>query len=262
LLRRSSFNQSDSSKATSPSSSSSSSTASRGPSVRMPVQVTTTGNASSSSSSSNNNNNRQHQFISQAGDSGHETLLSDDDSPTPTVERASSEVIYSTISNGNHFAGRSRRSLAESNSTCINIKTNNNKNLNIDQGLIQLVNSNNNNSNAVNNNEEEVQHPPMIGVPNLKGKALIRPIAFRPTPGPNSGASTPTNGPLLGFRPPSNGPDSLHGLARASPATSQGGPFTPATNTNDGFAPGHPLVKDGRRHYGSKNYFFIIFQYK
>ena len=28
--------------------------------------------------------------------------------------------------------------------------------------------SNNNNSNAVNNNEEEVQHPPMIGVPNLK----------------------------------------------------------------------------------------------
>jgi len=217
----------------------------------MPVQVTTTGNASSSSSSSNNNNNRQHQFISQAGDSGHETLLSDDDSPTPTVERASSEVIYSTISNGNHFAGRSRRSLAESNSTCINIKTNNNKNLNIDQGLIQLVNSNNNNSNAVNNNEEEVQHPPMIGVPNLKGKALIRPIAFRPTPGPNSGASTPTNGPLLGFRPPSNGPDSLHGLARASPATSQGGPFTPATNTNDGFAPGHPLVKDGRRHYGS-----------
>ena len=70
------------------------------PLFRMPVQVTTTGNASSSSSSSNNNNNRQHQFISQAGDSGHETLLSDDDSPTPTVERASSEVIYSTISNG------------------------------------------------------------------------------------------------------------------------------------------------------------------
>ena len=95
----------------------------------------------------------------------------------------------------------------------------------------------------------------------LQGKALIRPIAFRPTPGPNSGASTPTNGPLLGFRPPSNGPDSLHGLARASPATSQGGPFTPATNTNDGFAPGHPLVKDGRRHYGSKNYFFSLLQY-
>ena len=94
----------------------------------------------------------------------------------------------------------------------------------------------------------------------FQGKALIRPIAFRPTPGPNSGASTPTNGPLMGFRPPSNGPDSLHGLARASPATSQGGPFTPGTNTNDGFAPGHPLVKDGRRHYGSKNFVIAVSQ--
>jgi hypothetical protein len=38
--------------------------------------------------------------VSQA-DSGHETLVSteEDDSPTPTVERASSEVIYSTIGN-------------------------------------------------------------------------------------------------------------------------------------------------------------------
>ena len=63
----------------------------RGPpsssSVRMPVQNT-------------NNRTNVHQFISQAGDSGHETLLSDDDSPTPAVERASSEVIYSTIANG------------------------------------------------------------------------------------------------------------------------------------------------------------------
>ena len=75
------------------SSSSSGSTAGsgRGPpsssSVRMPVQNT-------------NNRTNVHQFISQAGDSGHETLLSDDDSPTPAVERASSEVIYSTIANG------------------------------------------------------------------------------------------------------------------------------------------------------------------
>ena len=90
----------------------------------------------------------------------------------------------------------------------------------------------------------------------LQGKALIRPIAFRPAPGPNSGASTPTNGPLMGFRPPSNGPDSLHGLARASPATSQVGigPFAPGSSTSEGFAPGHPLVKDGRRHYGSKEH--------
>jgi hypothetical protein len=57
------------------------------------------------------------------------------------------------------------------------------------------------------------------------------------------------------LRPPSNGPESLlGGLARASPANSQhGGAFNPgATPTNEGFAPGHPLVKDGRRHYGSK----------
>ena len=57
-----------------------------------------------------------------------------------------------------------------------------------------------------------------------------------------------------GFRPASNGPESLLGLARASPAATQG-PFNPAgaTQTKEGgFAPGHPLVKDGRRHYGSK----------
>jgi len=36
--------------------------------------------------------------LSQA-DSGHETLHSDEDSPTPTLERAASEVIYSSISN-------------------------------------------------------------------------------------------------------------------------------------------------------------------
>ena len=66
----------------------------------------------------------------------------------------------------------------------------------------------------------------------------------------------------MGFRPPSNGPDSLHGLARASPATSQVGigPFAPGSSTSEGFAPGHPLVKDGRRHYGSKD-FFLQFQY-
>ena len=88
LLRRSSFTQSDSSKATSPSnSSSSSSTASRGPPVRMPVVQVQVQNPNPKLSQSN-------------GDSGHETLLSDDDSPTPTVERASSEVIYSTIANG------------------------------------------------------------------------------------------------------------------------------------------------------------------
>lgn len=107
----------------------------------------------------------------------------------------------------------------------------------------------------------------MIGLPNLKGKALIRPIAFRPTPGPNSGASTPTNGPLGSFVRPgsSNGNNEslvpiVGHLARASPAQ---GPFNVPvpqaqstqqngnSSTSEGFAPGHPLVKDGRRHYGS-----------
>jgi hypothetical protein len=36
--------------------------------------------------------------LSQA-DSGHETFHSEEDSPTPTLERSASEVIYSSISN-------------------------------------------------------------------------------------------------------------------------------------------------------------------
>ena len=54
----------------------------------------------------------------------------------------------------------------------------------------------------------------------------------------------------------SNGPESLHGLTRASPAGPPG-PFG-TTPTNEGFAPGHPLVKDGRRHYGSKSNFLFL----
>lgn len=132
---------------------------------------------------------------------------------------------------------------------------------------IQLTSINNNNNNQNNNNNNEEEHPPMIGLPNLKGKALIRPIAFRPTPGPNSGASTPTNGPLGSYVRPgsSNGNNEslvpiVGLLARASPAQ---GPFNVPvpqaqstqqngnSSTSEGFAPGHPLVKDGRRHYGS-----------
>lgn len=97
----------------------------------------------------------------------------------------------------------------------------------------------------------------------LQGKALIKPIAFRPTPGPNSGASTPTNGPTFMHGGPfmrpgsSNGPESLHGLTRASPAGPVPAVFG-TTPTNEGFAPGHPLVKDGRRHYGSKSNFLCM----
>ena len=70
----------------------------------------------------------------------------------------------------------------------------------------------------------------------LQGKALIRPIAFRPTPGPNSGASTPTNGPLGSYVRPgsSNGNNEslvpiVGLLARASPAQ---GPFNVPVSHN------------------------------
>lgn len=166
-------------------------------------------------------------------DSGHETLISDEDSPTPTVERASSEVIYSTISNSTSSMGssnfaRTRRSLAEP------PVTNN------------MSNSNNGPVPIYEDIDQYHQHPPMIapvsGVPNLKGKTMIRPIAFRPNPNSGnvmcmSGASTPTNpyGSFNGSLPPIP-------------------PNVPLSNRipgNEGFAPGHPLIKDGRRHYGS-----------
>ena len=125
----------------------------------------------------------------------------------------------------------------------------------------------------------------------LQGKQVIRPIAFRPVPGVggNSGASTPTNGNVFGlFRPmggggggtaPSSGqttPASMlqpYSDVQPSPApppftshVTLGGGVVPGgpgghpphllqlPKPNEGFAPGHPLVKDGRRHYGSKFY--------
>ena len=105
--------------------------------------------------------------------------------------------------------------------------------------------------------------------------------------GGNSGASTPTNGNVFGlFRPmggggggtaPSSGqttPASMlqpYSDVQPSPApppftshVTLGGGVVPGgtgghpphllqlPKPNEGFAPGHPLVKDGRRHYGSK----------
>ena len=68
----------------------------------------------------------------------------------------------------------------------------------------------------------------------FQGKVLVRPIAFRPSPG-RPGSST---GPQVPARPGSStGP---------SP-----GPFISRPNSQ-GFAPGHPLVKDGPRPFGSK----------
>ena len=108
----------------------------------------------------------------------------------------------------------------------------------------------------------------------LQGKQVIRPIAFRPVPGGGSGASTPTNSHFGSFRPvgaPSSGhttPSQPTYIDQPSPAPPPAGgglqligsttvthPTNPALpKANEGFAPGHPLVKDGRRHYGSKYY--------
>lgn len=107
--------------------------------------------------------NKSTAAVSHQADSGHETLVSgeEDHDESPTVERASSEVIYSTIGNPSSMGpaasfARSRRSLAEP------PKGNNG--------------SNSNRANDGNPIYEEVdqyhQQPPMIapvsGVPNLK----------------------------------------------------------------------------------------------
>ena len=79
-----------------------------------------------------------------------------------------------------HLVGsRTRRSLAESNSTCINIKSNilNNNFTTIEAGNNHTNNSSNNN----NNNEEE--HPPMIGVPNLKVRSQKNTWIFKSSQG-------------------------------------------------------------------------------
>lgn len=84
---------------------------------------------------------------------------------------------------------------------------------------------------------------------------MIRPIAFRPTPvmggGGGSGASTPTNSIRINSSTPMSG--IIYGNNNS---------IRPGVVVESGFAPGHPLVKDGgvggvggpgsRRHYGSK----------
>lgn len=108
----------------------------------------------------------------------------------------------------------------------------------------------------------------------FQGKSVIRPIAFRPTPGASSGSSTPTNGYVVSsYRPNSANMQAPHfdysgpPHIRASPATSTTHmmmgpghqpplpplpPGHPGSN-GEGYPPGHPLVKDGKRHYGSRN---------
>ena len=113
----------------------------------------------------------------------------------------------------------------------------------------------------------------------FQGKVVIRPIAFRPSPG-RPGSS---NGPpaASGSRPPSStftSPGRGPGSTAPSPGLSSTGYRTPVQTTfgpggsvvtgpgsgpapppgpgsrppSQGFLPGHPLVKDGHRPFGSK----------
>ena len=83
-----------------------------------------------------------------------------------------------------HLVGsRTRRSLAESNSTCINIKSNI---LNNNFTTIEAGNNHTNNSTTTsnNNNNNEEEHPPMIGVPNLKVRSQKNTWIFKSSQGP------------------------------------------------------------------------------
>ena len=122
---------------------------------------------------------------------------------------------------------------------------------------------------------------------------VIRPIAFRPTPGrPSSstgplppsgsrpGSSAPSPGPLMSAgigvginssigggllaysaappsRPGSSAPSPLLTATAAGPAV--GPPYS--RPPSQGFAPGHPLVRDGPRPFGSKQslQFYLYF---
>ena len=100
---------------------------------------------------------------------------------------------------------------------------------------------------------------------------VIRPIAFRPSPArPGSSTGPPVGS---GSRPPSStftSPGRGPGSTAPSPGLSSTGYRTPVQTTfgpggsvvtgpgsgqaphSQGFLPGHPLVKDGQRPFGSK----------
>lgn len=135
---------------------------------------------------------------------------------------------------------------------------------------------------------DKFNHPPNItpvgGVPNLKGKVVIRPIAFRPSPGrpgsssgpatgstqsssrpgsstftsPGRGSTAPSPGLSSGYRTPVQttfGPGGSVVTSSSSNSTSFGPPPpVPGPGSrppSQGFLPGHPLVKDVQRPFGS-----------
>jgi len=158
-----------------------------------------------------------------------------DSGDPPALTSTPSYPLYGAVRQGNNYepesAGRSRRSLAQ-----------------------------------------VEDHPPNItpigGVPNLKGKVVVRPIAFRPSPG-RPGSSAGGAGPGQVSRPASSTLPSSPGLSSgyqtpvqttfgpggsvittsSSSSSSSSGPSQPGQAP--GFVPGHPLVKDGHRQFGS-----------
>ena len=93
------------------------------------------------------------------------------------------EKIVFLFCRNHHLVGsRTRRSLAESNSTCINIKSNI---LNNNFTTIEAGNNHTNNSTTTsnNNNNNEEEHPPMIGVPNLKVRSQKNTWIFKSSQG-------------------------------------------------------------------------------
>lgn len=185
-------------------------------------------------------------------DSGHDSLHSENETSPPIQQQ---DPIYAPVRQSNGFdqEGRSRRSLAS-----------------LSGGDAP------GGSNNIYEDPDKFQHPPNItpvgGVPNLKGKVVIRPIAFRPSPGrPGSSAGPTSSGPQTSSRPGSSTFQSPQrpGSSAPSPGLSSGyrtpvqtplsssAISTPGQSTlpnrppSQGFAPGHPLVKDGHRPFGS-----------
>ena len=104
----------------------------------------------------------------------------------------------------------------------------------------------------------------------FQGKVVVRPIAFRPSPGRPGSSAGPSSGQVS--RPASSTLPSSPGLSSGyyTPVQTTFGPggsvvTTHSTNSNSsnsnssqanqapGFVPGHPLVKDGHRPFGSNH---------
>ena len=96
----------------------------------------------------------------------------------------------------------------------------------------------------------------------FQGKVVVRPIAFRPSPGRPGSSAGPSSGQVTS-RPASSNLTSSPGLSSGyqTPVQTTFGPGGSVITTSSsghpaqatGFVPGHPLVKDGHRPFGSNH---------